>query len=31
MQYAKKCAKFNAEIMQKTEVPSSLEGKLYLV
>jgi len=31
LQYAKKCAKFRAEIMEKSEVPESLSTKLYFV
>ena len=31
LQYAKKCAKFAAEVLEQTKVPSALEGKLYYV
>ena len=31
LQYAKKCAKFAAEVLESTKIPSGLEGKLYFV
>jgi len=31
LQYAKKCVKFGAEVMEKNEVPESLTTKLYFV
>lgn len=31
LQYAKKCAKFNAEVMEKIVIPDGLNNKLYFV
>jgi aubergine-like protein len=31
LQYAKKCAKFNAEVLEDKAVPESLQNKLYFV
>ena len=31
LQYAKKCAKFNSEVMEKKVVPDGLQNKLYFV
>jgi hypothetical protein len=31
LQYAKKCAKFNAEVLESNKTPKSLESKLFFI